>query len=342
KGEVKFNGSKHLSITRNTIQTSRDGIHSRLRSENAYIADNTITGATVWAASSLGVSGNNIGEGIQLTGPGHVVMNNRVKGFRDAISLMEGSEAVDQFSIDIVNNDVEIGADDAIEADYCFHNCRVMRNRIGNSFVGLSSQPSMGGPTYFIRNTLHNVLYTPFKLHNGSVGNVILHNTVVKNGDALGIYSSVPFSQTLMRNNLFIGGPGAGSFGGYSTGSGRVISVTALEAASFSMNHDAFGSTSGGFSGRLGGTSFSSLSSMQSTTTAKNSIAAGLDSFAAAVPYPDAPMTQYAPQDLRLKPGSAPENKAVGIPNVNDGFTGSAPDIGAHEVGAALPVYGPR
>jgi len=32
----------------------------------------------------------------------------------------------------------------------------------------------------------------------------------------------------------------------------------------------------------------------------------------------------------------------VVIPNVNDGFVGTAPDAGAYEAGVALPVYGPR
>ena len=29
-------------------------------------------------------------------------------------------------------------------------------------------------------------------------------------------------------------------------------------------------------------------------------------------------------------------------PNVNDGFTGRAPDLGAYELGQPIPVYGPR
>ncbi|WP_205665218.1 right-handed parallel beta-helix repeat-containing protein [Caldimonas tepidiphila] len=343
-GRVRFNNSKHLSITRNTVKITSDidGITSRLRSEGAYIADNIVTGPTPWATGSLGVYGNNGGEGIVVNGPGHVIQNNRVKGFRDNISMMEASEAVDQYSIDIINNDLEVGADDAIEADYCFHNCRVIGNRIRNSFDGISAQPTLGGPAYFIRNVMYNVTYMPFKLNNGSNGNVILHNTVVKNGDAFGVYSSVAIKNILMRNNLFIGGPSAGSFGGYSTGSGRVMSIQALESKSFNMNHDALGSTSGSFNARLGGNSFSSLSSLQGGTTAKNTISIGLNAFAASVAYPSAPMTQYAMPDLRLKAGAAAENKAIRIPNVNDSFTGTAPDMGAFEVGAAMPVYGPR
>ena len=30
------------------------------------------------------------------------------------------------------------------------------------------------------------------------------------------------------------------------------------------------------------------------------------------------------------------------LPNINDGFTGNAPDLGALEVGQPLPHYGPR
>jgi hypothetical protein len=46
--------------------------------------------------------------------------------------------------------------------------------------------------------------------------------------------------------------------------------------------------------------------------------------------------------DFRLRPGSAAIDHGVVIPNVNDGFTGSAPDLGALEAGQPLPVYGPR
>ena len=46
--------------------------------------------------------------------------------------------------------------------------------------------------------------------------------------------------------------------------------------------------------------------------------------------------------DLRLKRGSAAIDKGIFVPNVSDGFTGSAPDIGAYEFGSAVPRYGPR
>ena len=46
--------------------------------------------------------------------------------------------------------------------------------------------------------------------------------------------------------------------------------------------------------------------------------------------------------DFRLRPGSAAVDRGMVLPTVTDGFTGSAPDLGALEVGVAAPHYGPR
>jgi hypothetical protein len=46
--------------------------------------------------------------------------------------------------------------------------------------------------------------------------------------------------------------------------------------------------------------------------------------------------------DFRLKPTSVAVDRGVVIPNVTDGYTGVAPDLGALEVGQSVPRYGPR
>jgi hypothetical protein len=46
--------------------------------------------------------------------------------------------------------------------------------------------------------------------------------------------------------------------------------------------------------------------------------------------------------DLRLQAGSAAIDAGAVLPNVNDGFRGKAPDLGAYELGGELPHYGPR
>src|SRR3990172_4383203 len=46
--------------------------------------------------------------------------------------------------------------------------------------------------------------------------------------------------------------------------------------------------------------------------------------------------------DLRLATGSAAENAGIPLDNINAGYAGSAPDLGAYELGSAPPHYGPR
>jgi len=46
--------------------------------------------------------------------------------------------------------------------------------------------------------------------------------------------------------------------------------------------------------------------------------------------------------DFRLKGGSKAVDAGQRLVNVNDDFAGQAPDLGAYELGKALPVYGAR
>ena len=51
---------------------------------------------------------------------------------------------------------------------------------------------------------------------------------------------------------------------------------------------------------------------------------------------------QPADVDLRLKPNAKAVDAGCVLPTVTDGYSGKAPDMGCHEVGAPLPHYGPR
>ncbi len=343
QGRVKLNGGVGIVVRGCTINTPQDGIVAfGAGSTDGYFADNTIVGVTPWNEGALGVDGNNIGEGIQLTGAGNVIAHNLVRGFRDCISLLEDGEAVEQRSIDIHNNDLSICADDAIEADFAMGNVRVYQNRIRSSFVGLSSQPSLGGPTYFLRNAMYGVIYTGFKLHRGSVGDVILHNTIVKNGDALGIYAGKTWSRALFRNNLFLGGTGGGSFNGFDIGNGQVA-VLADADDTCDLDYDGFGSVGTGFfSGRIGPVKFNNLAELQGLTTEKHAVQLGLDALNAQVSFPSSPFPEPTAPDLRLASNSAAIDRGLPLPGINDDFQGAAPDLGAHEGSAPLPVYGPR
>jgi hypothetical protein len=341
-GRIRINGSSDVAVLGNTVNASAtqfngDGIVCYLRCARVVIADNTVNGTTAWAEASFGVSGNNRGEGILVTGPGHVIQGNVVRGFRDGISFLEDGEAVDQYSIDVLSNTVSESADDGIEADFCFHNCRIVGNTLTNSFIAFSSQPGLGGPTYFVRNVAYNVVHVPFKLYRGSIGDVLLHNTIVKTGDGFNAYPGVPIGRLYARNNLFIGGE-PGTWAGFSSGSGRVVDLADLQAAGSSLDYNGYGTTRSDFRGRIGAASFDSLATLRGTTSEVHAQQVDPSVFAVAPTFPQDPRVQHGPVDLALANDLRAVDTGVPIPNINDGFAGTAPDLGAIERPATVPA----
>ncbi len=293
---------------------------------NCYIADNEVYGMTPWSRDAWGASGANIGEGIEIAGPGNVICHNIVEGFRDCISLMEGRFAIDQNCIDIHNNDIRRGADDGIEADYSMSNCRYMRNRLTNVMRGIAIAPSLGGPSYVIRNALYNTRIV-WQLGRSGSGYVVLHNTSVKSGSAARIE---PSSFCYSRNNLFFGADPRGLIDYVSSWAG------------YDFDFNGYGAFGGVFSGRLDGAALDSIETYRKRGFEPHAVALGADTFAAPVSEPTPIEDEYAPPDLRLGKGSAAIDAGQPLANINDGFAGAAPDLGAFEFGDAPPLYGPR
>ena len=99
------------------------------------------------------------------------------------------------------------------------------------------------------------------------------------------------------------------------------------------------------------------LESRSFATLAEYAKATGQDAHSVAVDYDvfvnvrrldaqDVPTVQKlykaADFDFRLKPGSAAVDRGIALPTVTEGHAGSAPDLGALEVGKPLPHHGPR
>ena len=264
---------------------------------------------------------------------------NRVRGFRDGISLLEGAEAVNQQSIDIYGNDISQCGDDGIEADFSMGNVRVHHNRVTDCFIAISSQPSLGGPTYFYRNVVYNAVYQAFKPQRSSVGDVIYHNTVVKVGDAFNVITEDPISRAMTRNNIFIGGP-TETFNTFRNGEGRVVYLPSADATN-DFDYDGFGSIgTGAFSGEIGTTTFNGLAQLRSLTSESNAVQLDLSVFASPVTIPANPVGVNAPPNLELVAGGAAIDRGEALAGFNDGFTGNAPDLGAYELGKPIPVYG--
>jgi len=328
-----LNGSSYCMISRCVIDASYGIVAYLPGATNCYISDNIVTGKSVWSVETLYTDSLNQGEGIQITGPGNVICYNKVSGYRDGISLMEDQHAVNQVCDDIYNNDVNTTTDDGIEADFCFSNCRVLRNRLTNCFVGLSSQPCLGGPNYFIRNVMYNVIHLSFKLQRFSQGDVMLHNTMIKLGT--GLTGKSPMDYTFFRNNLAIGGPSGNiNWGGWGAGNPYAADIKE-PGAHCSFDYDAVGVSGTEYIAKIGDSSFAAVEPHGVEQITMEETFPGIK-------FPYQPFPKYTAPDLRPKAGSKVEDAAVIIPNINDDFKGKGPDCGAYEIGQELPHYGPR
>jgi hypothetical protein len=330
---IQMDGARNCVIRRCSINSVYGIVADKPGAFNCYFSDNVITGTCKWADKAMGAFGDNIGEGIQITGSGNVICFNRVTGFRDCISTMEGDRATDQVGFDIYNNDIYRADDDGIESDFCISNCRIFRNRLTNCYVGISSQPSLGGPDYFVRNVMYNMVHGAFKLKNGCRGDVVLHNTVVKIGAGLGCNEPMDFEY--FRNNLAIGGSNGGvNWGGY--GAGKPSATYILSPGKHSsFDYDAVGVYGTEYVAKIGGKPFSAVEphGIEKIT---------LDETFQCVDFPNPPIPEREVPDLRPKPDSKVVDAGVKIPNINDDYKGKAPDCGAYEAGQELPHYGPR
>ena len=199
----------------------------------------------------------------------------------------------------------------------------------------------MGGPTYFIRNAMYNLTFDPFKLNRGSRGDVILHNTAVKVGDGLRVSSTAMFDHALFRNNLCIGGPPGNGAGAAmepaaarqsaSIRLGRIaVSITTLSAPTRHLLPAQFVQQR-----------FASFEGLLRGPHETHAVKVDLSVFDN-VAFPNPPLPERDPADLRPKAGSVVVDAGVRLPNINDDFQGAGPDMGAYEAGESLPHYGPR
>jgi hypothetical protein len=266
-------------------------------------------------------------------------------------------------SIDFYNNDMTNMRDNCIEGDGAMHNVRVLRNRCLNTGLEpLSGQPILGGPAYYIRNiTYHSPLVGgreggAFKsYYSEPAGLVILQNTLcVELALKVGPYPTQNGMVNVhARNNLVLGEsvfPQIFQVGTYTN-------YTSSDFNGFRPNPGAeysFTWTSPPFDILYGTHENPQWVRRDFKTLAEYQQGTGQDEHSVLVDYDifqnvaqadlNDPQRLYKAQDLDfgLKPGSVAVDKGCILPNVNDDFTGNAPDLGALEVGKPVPIYGPR
>jgi hypothetical protein len=362
-GQKAVAGAKGLTVRNCRIEDVGIGIISESAvSRDFFIMDNVFLGRLdryrLIGWSNPGIYGPHpmlSYYAVKLYGQGHVIAHNAVAYFHDGIDIStygtpEPEQEQKAVAIDIYNNDIHASGDDFIETDGGVHNIRVMRNRCVNAaHGGISAQPVFGGPVYIYRNLLYHVPSgVGFKFSAKPAGLLVYHNTVIAEH-----VIRDPHSNTHFRNNLILG----------TDAPGRGIAAFANATAYSTYDYDGFRPNRG--AGRqytwlapasplallyqpadADWKSFATLAELRAATGQEtHGIEVDFDIFADL--KPPAVANRYAiyhaaELNFQLKPGSKAVDAGVPLPTVNDDFAGTAPDLGALEVGRADPVYGPR
>jgi hypothetical protein len=325
-----------------------------------YVADNTIVGIHSPSETQWN------GEGIDLQNtPNSVVAHNKITNAADAIS-QPGPDS------DVFGNDISDCSDDGIETDDGGNNVRVWGNRIANVNNGFSFQYMHGAPWYFTRNQFINSKQNPLKLRAKEVCSdddvaaqlcspanytevvtetvdrfVFVHNTIVDTVSSGYVQDGKGYLMLrgIMKNNLWVAADGSNGsarmwdLADYHNGNG-VNWRTDVDYDGFDFGAttrtDAFHYTGGG--------SYSTLSAL----TAALGIESHGRNFVKELCFSSFNVPSAAPasvpvQVLTLNSScSAAVDQGLPLANLNDGYQYAGPDLGAFEVGAPVPTFGPR
>ena len=363
-------GSSGLTVKKCRFEDIGRGIYTDWSgSKDFYIADNIFIGRNRsdvlmgWIGNTWknlpGFPNRMLSEyAVKVYGSGHVVAYNYVANFHDGIDHATYGDPDGTpnpiwdrlpVSIDFYNNDITNVDDNCIEADGAAHNIRVFRNRCFNdAHRALSTQPVFGGPVYFMRNVVYHVPEGgALKFTSASSGILVYHNTLI--APARWMLSAV--SNLHFRNNLILGRSEipeiftVDTFTNYSTSDYNGFRPNENADFSFMWRSPPF-SIRADYTAKREERKFKTLQAYsEATGQDKNSILIDYDIFQkASAPDPSDPRKLYKPDDFdfQLRPGSAAVDAGIRLPNINDDFTGRAPDLGAYEINQPPPHYGPR
>jgi hypothetical protein len=320
-------------------------------SENSrdwYIADNILIGTnTTWYPRPRDYMSPSH-TGVNAYGRGNVVCRNSITRFSDGIAPANygpppGDLEKQPVALDIYDNDVSWAQDDCIETDYGAHNFRVYRNRCYNAHTGISAQPFYGGPVYLVRNEIYGVTALTFKLHNYCTGILAYHNTVCSAGS--GFQSFDRWQNGHFRNNLFLGGesvtrPDGSNRTAYAMATGTITPYSTLDYNGFRRNMP--GDLIRWFDGSKIALYPSLAAFAEATGHERHGIMVDYDVFLRAVPPRAGVTSEPTHCDMRLRAGASPVDAGIALPNINEAYTGSAPDMGCYEIGSSAARYGPR
>ena len=337
---ITFRNADAVTIRGNFIQVNdsddrgQQGIKGT--GDDAYIVDNILEGPFPFGQIDTGGADR----GIDVGGHNVEIAYNTLSGFLDAIAGANDKSV----GVEIHHNEVLWSTDNGIELDHGLRNISAHHNRLSNTTDALSAQTVAGGPAYIFDNVLLNVGNSPMKVkplgQEQSQGIYFVNNTIVKEGLAWGNDSGTP-SQMFVLNNLFLG-QGNNDKGDTL----RNLSDHRLTE----MDHNAW-LTDGRFRIDLADRADiaeASFADFQANTQfAEHSLLLANETVFAnyTLDFDQNGFLTFrdpAGTDFTLDSNSSAVDAAVLLANINDAYTGAAPDIGAVETGDDPVQYGAR
>jgi len=253
------------------------------------------------------------------TGRGNAIRRNTFHDYFDGLGVCPEATAGLTNEADVYDNLVYNAGDDGMETDGQCSNVRIWGNTFHDVLVGISLAPVYTGPVYALRNLIYrtgvgNNSYTgsPFKFNSGygaSGPMYLLHNTAdaaLPGNNGLYIKSPGAWSLIYARNNVWAGA--AYALENYNTGQ------------PISLDYDELWNGASGNLVRWNSTNYATLAAFRAATGQE------VHGLSVTPGFADA-----ANGDYTLDPASDLIDAGLVIPGVNDGYVGSAPDIGAFE-----------
>ena len=310
--------ASHIIIRKNKIHNIQLGVYVNWtggddRGNDTRIEYNEIYDHPVneWAWHDVKASSM---EGTAIVLRGHVgaiVHGNDIHHFFNGIytgssAALENPELA--FDIDVYDNYIHHISDDALEPEGASINHRFRNNSFDSVFVGVSLAPVTMGPVWILRSTFSNYTGRGIKWAYNSDGVVLIyHNTFWTMAQDIVVMDFItPAHNAILRNNIF---------------ENMGYAVYEVPTGSNNQNWD-HNNWYGTYTPRI------KWENKDYDTITELCTATGLSCNG----HEDNPeLRNPNAGDFKLNTSSPNIDRGVVISGINDGFSGSAPDIGAYE-----------
>lgn len=322
------------------------GIVAWGRVNSVLVYDCILQGNNEWTAAFIETSLTWNDDGIRLPGDGNCAFHNTLHAFGDSFAVNDGTRSA---AVYFYRNRITMTGDDACEGDYGTRNLAFYDNHVTNCATLLSLDPLWGGPLYCFRNIAVNTLRGPFKFNSRQSGFMVYSNTIIRTDGATGGTGWVQYNNGALRNwscrnNILIYHGAANAL--------MALESTGMDPIDFTHNGwypdgDVWWTNSGGsyLSLAAAHSNLNATTPVFGTSTQRhdNDLLLAREPFQSTIPLGADHLveitTLYVPT---LGGATLARNAGTAIPNVTDGFSGAAPDMGAVIAGRATPTWGAR